>query len=173
MLKDYCTQNAIVPDGDKRKASTWREAATAFYQSTESSLKELFTEADRIGNKYQDLEEINAVADKLAQLAQEVLGKTIEATKTIAVKTFEAITSDKAIEFYRRTIYLMALAVVLIVVLVMAIGRMVLEDDRTQAAIGMVKVRVVEFGEWVRATIDREWQSIVNLASFAHLDLME
>ena len=173
MLKDYCAQNAIVPDGDKRKASTWREAAIAFYQSTELSLKELFAEADRIGTKYQNPEEIKALKDGLSEMAQEVLGKTIEATKTIAVKAFELITSDKAIEFYRRTIYLMALAVVLIVVLVMAIGRMVLEDDRTQAAIGMVKVRVVEFVEWVRATIDREWQSIVNLASFAHLDLME
>lgn len=173
MLKDYCTQNAIVPDGDKRKLSTWRDAAIDFYQSTELSLKELFAEADEIGTKYQDPEHVQAVKAELAQLAQEVLGKTIEATKTIAVKAFEVITSDKAIEFYRRTIYLMALTVVLVVIAMIEIWKTFIEHERIQAATGMVKDRSAEFVEWVRSSIDREWQSIVNLASFAHLDLME
>ena len=131
MLKDYCTQNAIVPDGDKRKLSTWRDAAIAFYQSTELSLKELFAQADEIGTKYQDPDEIKAVADELAQLAQDVLGKTIKATKTIAVKTFEAITSDKAIEFYRRTTYLTALALVLVVIAMIEIWKTLVEHERS------------------------------------------
>jgi hypothetical protein len=173
MLKDYCAQNNINPEGDKRKAATWREAAIAFFKSTELSLKELFDKADEIGTKYQDPEHVKAVGAELAQIAQEVLGKAVETTAAIAVQTIETVTSDKAIEFYQRAAYLMALAVVLVVITVVTIGRAILEHEQTQAAIGTVKVRSAEFGEWVRWSIDREYQSIVNLARFAHLDFME
>lgn len=177
MLKDYCEQNSITPEGDKRKASTWRSAAIAFFESTvksaESSLKELFAEADRIGTKYQDPDEIKTVADELAQLAQDVLDKTVESTKTIAIKTFEMLTSERSIEYYRRAIYLIALTVVLVVIAMIEIWKAFIEHERTQIAIGAVKVRSDGLVEWVRSSIDREYQSIVSLASFAHINLME
>lgn len=164
-LKDYCTQNGVTPDGDKRKASTWRTAAIAFFESTvepdELSLSELFTEADRIGNKYQTTEEVQAVKDELAELAEEVLGDA------------EVVTSDKTIELYQQAAVAVILAVAFVVITVIAIGRTLIEHERTQTAIEWVRVRASEFVEWVRTAIDREYQSIGNLASFAYYGLID
>ena len=164
-LKDYCQENAIAVVGDKRKASTWRTAAIAFFNSTvesdDSSLGELFTEADRIGNKYQTTEEVQAVKDELAELAQEVLGDA------------EAVTSDKTIELYQQAAVAVVLAVAFVIVTMIAIGRTLIEHDRTQTAIEWVKVRASEFVEWIRSSIDREYQSIVSLGTFAYHGLMD
>ena len=180
-LKIYCQSNGIVPEGNKTLKATWRDAAIAFYQSTiEPTLGELFAEADRIGTKYQDPEEVLSTAIELAQLTQDIMGKAGETTKTIAVKAVKIATSERAIEAYRRMAYLAALLVVMAICTVMAIGRMVLEHERTQTAIGAVKVKAVEFARFIRSRAVAFWdwiRSIVPntliMAGLSHLDLME
>ena len=153
----------------------------AFYQSTiEPTLTELFAEADRIGTKYQDPEEILSFTIELAQLTQDIMGKAGETTKTIAVKAVKIATSDKAIELYRRMAYVTALAIVMVICAVMAIGRMVLEHERTQTAIGEVTVKASEFAQFTRSQSVDWWEWIRSIvpntlimAGLSHLDLME
>jgi len=158
MLKDYCEQNGVTPDGDKRKADTWRQAAIDFFTSEQA---------------------VNA-----ANKAIEIVAVTAKTTAKVAVKTFELATCPKAIELYSKTAYLAAMAVLLVICTVIAIGRMVIEDERTQAAIDAVKVKAAVFAEgarsrsmawwaWVRSKFSNEYQNLLSRVSFAHLDLME
>ena len=184
-LKAYCQSNGITPVGNKTLKATWRDAAIEFYQATiEPTVNELFEKADAIGAKYQDPEEVLSTAIELVELTIAGVAVAAEVAKTIAVKTFEVATSERAIALYRRAAYIAALVVVILVCISIAIGKFLSDEERIIATTIVVSATIViiptiarsrsiEFWAWLRSKFETEYQNLINVATVAYLGLLE